>query len=104
MADKTLVAASLPSMKDIQTRVNDRYDELFHLDPQGNRLPFVCCVCDEFLLHPEDICYVTVAMMRKMEDVLSWRNFTDERRTVDIENYFRFPKTYDNIVKDDLTF
>ena len=104
MADDNLDVAALPSAQEIENRVNDRYDALFHHDPQGNRLPFVCCVCDEFLTHPEDICYVTVAMMRKMEKILSWENFPDSRRAVEIEQFFRFPEIYNSIVKEDLSF
>ena len=104
MEDYELVVAALPSAQEIENRVNERYDGLFHHDPQGNRLPFICCVCDKFLTHSQDICYVTVAMMRKMEKILCWENFPNSRRAVEIEQFFRLPEIYNSIMKDDLNF
>ena len=81
---------NLPLATEIQKRVNDRYDELFHECPSGDRLPYVCCICDEFILKLSNKGEVTFDAMKKMKDVLSWKSFKDDRRTKELEEYFQF--------------
>jgi hypothetical protein len=40
----------VPSVEDIQQRINDTFDDLFHYDLAGNRHAYVCSFCDEFLI------------------------------------------------------
>ena len=90
MGSLGLDVSLLPSAEDVQQRVNERYDSLFHVTKDGERLAKVCTICDEFLIDPDDVCSVTISKMRKMQNVLSWRKFPDERRTAEIEQYFSF--------------
>ena len=79
---------SFPTAEEIQQRVNDRYDELFHTTNSKEWLPYVCSICNEFLLSSDTSCFVTISKMKKMEDVLSWCNYVDECRSKAIEEYF----------------
>ena len=94
---------SLPTAEEIQQRVNDRFDELFHTTKSKERMPYVCSICDEFLLSSETSCFVTIPKMKKMQDVLSWCNYADERRSKAIEEYFRFDTTKTEC-KTDISF
>ena len=98
-----LDVSSLPSAEEIQNRVNVRYDELFHVTKSGDRMPFVCSICDEFLLTAEDKSFVTIPKMKKMEGVLNWCNYDDPRRSSAIEEYFRFD-TLKTDCKMDISF
>ena len=90
MGSLGLDVSSLPSAEDVQQRVNERYDSLFHVTKDGERLAKVCTICDEFLIEPDDVCSVTISKMRKMQNVLSWKKFPDKRRSREIEEYFSF--------------
>ena len=81
---------NLPSVSDIQARVNKRYNELFLRDKEGNRRPFVCSVCDEIAIKKRDICIVTIQGMKGMGDVMRWENFNDIRRKPEIEGHYKF--------------
>jgi hypothetical protein len=59
----------LPSLDDIQNRINERYNGLFHTDKLGNRHPYVCLVCDELLLCKRDVNFYAVDKFKKK---LSW--------------------------------
>ncbi len=98
-----LDVSSLPSAEDIQKRVNARYDDLFHVTKAGERMPFVCCICDEFLLTADDKSFLTIPKMKKMEAVLTWPNYVDARRSSAIEEYFRFDTSRTDC-KTDLSF
>ena len=63
--------ANLPSTEDVQERINDRYDSMFNMDDNDNLIPFVCCVCDEFMLPKRDVNVVSIAKMKKAKDILS---------------------------------
>ena len=89
----TMMNGSLPSAEEIEKTVNDRYDDLFHECPNGDRVPFVCAICDEFILDRVNRCGVTPAAMKKMRDVLSWTCFPDLCRQKDLEQYFKFDIT-----------
>ena len=84
---------NLPTAEEFQKRVNDRYDGLFHECPNGDRMPFVCCVCDEFILRSTEKAEVSIDAMKKMKDVLSWKSLKDPRRPIEIEKYFQFDTT-----------
>jgi len=62
----------LPPLKTLQERINNRYDSLFHYDRNGNRHPFVCTVCNEFILCIEDLTWLPVAQLQKRSDLLRW--------------------------------
>ena len=94
---------SLPTAEGIQQRVNDRFDELFHTTKSKERTPCICSICDEFLLSSDMSCFVTIPKIKKMQDVLSWCNYADARRSKAIEEYFRFDTTKTDC-KTDISF
>ena len=88
--------ASLSKLRpanEFQKRVNDRYDALFHECPNGSRMPFVCCICNEFILSSNDKAEVSCDAMKKMKEVLSWKGFKDPKHPKEIEKYFQFDPT-----------
>ena len=95
--------SDLPSCEDIQARVNDRFDSLFATDVDGDKCPFVCIICDQFLITKEDRCQVTVSKLKLMQKTLSWDNFPDPRRKKPIEDYFTW-RGNKNGYKGDLSF
>ena len=78
------------ALEAIQKRVNDRYDAMFHDCPDGTRVPFVCAICDEFIITQGNKHLVTSQAMKKMENVLSWQSLSDLARPRALEEYFRF--------------
>ena len=94
---------TLVSAEEIQERVNERFDALFHVDTNGKCHPFVCAICDEFLLTKEEICPTTLAKLKKSSKVLSWTNMKDPRRTKEIEDYFTVDWSSSGC-KEDLSF
>ncbi len=85
-----MASFNLPVCDEVKKRVNDRYDGLFHECPNGDRMPFVCCICDEFILKSYEKSEVTFAAMQKMQSVLCWKNMPDNRRAKELEQYFQF--------------
>jgi hypothetical protein len=65
----TLEVEGLPSVEEIQARVNKRYDELFLKDTNGKLVPAVCCLCDEFLMTKDDFCILPPKKLIAMKKV-----------------------------------
>ena len=83
----------IPTIAKIQMRINEEYDKLYLISPDGKRTPHVCTICDEFLLDIADIEYVTLAKLKKNQDVLRWdKNVTTRERIPHIEESFRYTK------------
>lgn len=86
---KTFLSA-LPDLRYIQECVNNRYDSLFRQSSDGALLPFVCCVCDEFLVHRDDFRTITVKKMESAQSLLSWEKCPAEHRIGAIQEYYVF--------------
>ena len=80
------------STETIQDRINSRYDELVHEDRKGNKLPFVCTFCDEFLMHEDQKLQVTLKKVKSkpVQQILNWKYVPDNRRKLEVEAYFKF--------------
>ena len=78
------------SVEEIQKRVNDRYDAMFHDCPDGSRVPYVCAICDEFIITQSNKHLVTSQAMQKMEKLLSWQSLRKNARPRALEEHFRF--------------
>ena len=61
----------LPTLQEIQERVDQRFDELFTRTNDGF-CPVVCGVCDEFIRHRDDICLLTEKKLKKCHGLLKW--------------------------------
>ena len=62
----------LPSSAEVQSRVNERYDSLLFRQSDGSVKPYVCTICDEFLIKKEDRQRVTVDKLKSCQQFLSW--------------------------------
>ena len=102
---ESLCVNELPSAEAIQNRVNASYDSLYHATVDGERKPYVCCICDKLLVSEKDNCHITVASMKKMKKHLCWDNIPDEHRSRNLEEQFRLtPDTRDLGITEDLDF
>jgi hypothetical protein len=81
-------ADGLPSVEDIQDRVNKRYDELFIKDKNGKSVAPVCCICDEFLMTKQDFCVLTPKKLKAMKEPLSWTSMEGSDRILALEDVF----------------
>ena len=81
----------LPPVSTIQANINSRYDELYYVDGNGERVPFVCLVCDEFIMHRDDLVWFPLKDLKKCEDVLHWDAvLSDDERIPYLEEQFKF--------------
>ena len=74
----------------VQSRINQRINNVCNVTESGQRRPFVCSVCDEFIVRKKDICQITVKQMKKAKDLLSWSRLEPERRIAAVEEYYKF--------------
>jgi hypothetical protein len=48
------VMSGLPKLEDIQEKVNQRFNNLYHKTPDNPFCPYVCTFCDEFITGQDD--------------------------------------------------
>lgn len=84
--------STLVSGDEIQAAINAKFDALFNTDDDGNRIPYVCTVCDEVLMRPSEIRVITVDKMKKAKDLLSWTWMEDNERIAEVEERYQFTK------------
>ena len=73
-------------MEEVQRRVNAWYDELFRQNEDGSVSPYVCTVCDEFILSKNSMRVLTVEKMKKAGPLLSWDSLAKEDRISAVES------------------
>ena len=84
--------SKLASVEDVKQRINSRVDKLYNWNGTGKLRPYVCCVCDEFILRKKDIRVVSVKKMKAAKDLLSWkRNIPFEDQKFEVEASYVFP-------------
>ena len=74
----------------VQSRINGRINNICNVTDSGQRRPFVCSVCDEFIVGKKDISQITVKQMKKAKHLLSWTRLKAERRITAVEEYYKF--------------
>ena len=84
---------SLPSSEEIQSKINDSYDDLFARDDGGRMVPFVCSVCDEVIMRRRDVTVIAVPKMKKYKKHLSWDWLPAEERIPALEAGYSFQNT-----------
>ncbi|CAB9530415.1 hypothetical protein SEMRO_2869_G339060.1 [Seminavis robusta] len=90
----------LPSVQSVQERINSRYDELIHVDAKGKYVPYVCLVCDEFIMHRDELLWYRLTDLFKCKHVLEWNAVMHEHERIPaVEENFRFVD-HDDAVKD----
>ena len=60
------VKGKLPSAEEIQERIDKRYDELYYKPEKGKRIPYVCVVCDSFIVGKDQLedCFECVELRK----------------------------------------
>ena len=92
--------SSWSSIDEVQNRINCRYDSTFLTNTDGSRQPYVCTICDEFLLHESDHSYVALDLIKKRYKLLAWNEHVDDDdRIPALEAAFRFID-HQNLFKD----
>jgi hypothetical protein len=81
---------NLPSVEAVQKRVNDRCDELLHVDGNGELSPCVCTICDKFLHKAEENKRITVGQLHDKKGVLSWEHTMNENAPDDVKEYYQW--------------
>ena len=79
----------LPTTETVIERVNDGIDKLYYKVSDVERKPYVCAVCDRFILNLDDICNVAVDKMKRFS-CIKWSNFEDNLRPDDVKSYYKF--------------
>ena len=80
----------LPTTDEVIHKVNERYDNLFHMDSEGNLRPFVCTICDEFLFSDKEIEHITIDQLCKRRELLLWTSLDPSDRIPAIEDHYKF--------------
>ena len=71
----------LPSAKEIQDRVNARYDELFFKPEKGDAVPYVCVVCDSLIVGREELQHLTLNSLERAKKLFEWSRHERRRTT-----------------------
>ena len=92
MANDAFLDRMVPT-EEIQKRVNASYDRLFRRSPDGTLSPYVCSICDEFLMCESDIRVIQIPRMKKLKPLLSWSSLDPADRIPDVEAHYKFTDT-----------
>ena len=82
----------LPSAEEVKQRVNERFDKLYYWSADNKRTPYVCVVCDRFIVKKDDLMHLDVEYLKKAKEVLEWKSHEDDRRKEEIELHFKVDK------------
>ena len=81
----------LPSVEQVQDRINKRYDDLWWKDESGTSRPYVCTICDEILMSGKDIQILDPKKLENARDLYSWEgNVKESERIPILENQYEF--------------
>ena len=86
----------LPSVTDIQDRINRRFDDTYRTDPKtGARNPYVCTICDHLLTGLDDVTILPQTLLKKAKTqaLLRWDTIPSGERIRDLEEYYTFQDT-----------
>jgi len=74
----------------VQKRLNKRFDKIFHRKKDGSKIPYVCSICDEFILHSKDVNWFSIDLLKQKRNLLAWEKVlrTSERKE-ELENAFQ---------------
>ena len=92
---------TVPMVASVQQRINERYDRLFVEDHEGNRMPYVCTICDEVLIHEDDINWIAIDQVKNKKKYLQWSTYlTEEERRPALEEQYTFNNDPKNKIRD----
>jgi len=90
--------ANLPSVEDVRERINERYDKLYHVNADGIATPHVCSVCDEFILHENDLHWLPLKILEAHKKLLTWEEvLQSNQRISEVEEYYRLSVDEDEV-------
>ena len=69
------VLGQLPTVEDVQDRINESFDQLFHYDKHGTRHAIVCTFCDEYITCRENTSFLSIEELKKIDTYLSGHLF-----------------------------
>lgn len=81
---------SLPSREEIQRRINHAYDDLFWTERDGSLSPYVCTICDEFLLSRKEIQVLPIDKLKKLRELFLWTSLSEDDRIAAAEEHYSF--------------
>ena len=87
---------SLPTVEEVQSRVNKRYAMLTHTLPDGTQKPVVCAICDEFIISTRDLTRTNPRKILDNRSWFEWNSFPDPDRTAELEAAYTFPTDPDD--------
>ena len=76
----------------MQSTIDKCYDGLMNVDGNGKVVPYVCSVCDEFIMKKRDLETISVKKMKDYEDLLTFEWLSEEERLHDVETGYTFPE------------
>ena len=82
--------ATLPSNRNIRERINTHIDDLHFANKDGERVPYVCTICDEYILNRNDVEKISVKKMKEAAKILSWDRLEATERISDLEVKYCF--------------
>lgn len=85
-----LKVQDLPSAEEVIDRVNKRFDSILYEDEDGQFKPYVCAICDHHILNEDEKQHVSLYMMKKMHESLSWSSCNDDRAKRLLRKYYKF--------------
>jgi hypothetical protein len=94
-----LCIGTLPSIEEIKTNINTKYDDLFSYSDDGKyRSAVVCTFCDEILFCSQEVCYLSFTELEVNKDTVAWTNHykNSDRNTV-LEDKFTFQGSVDKL-------
>jgi Helitron helicase-like domain at N-terminus len=80
----------LPSEAEIHKRINGKIDKLTYKTGDGERMPFVCVICDEFILKESDMNNVSLDSLKSAQKFLKWSHIQDRRRPKELEDHYKW--------------
>jgi len=63
----------LPVKAEIIGSINNRYEELFGRNINGERCMLICSFCDEFILSKDELFYVKIDSLKKKKYLFDWK-------------------------------
>jgi hypothetical protein len=72
------VLGQLPTVEDVQDRINESFDQLFHYDKHGTRHAIVCTFCDEYITCRENTSFLSIEELKKNRHLFEWASVLSE--------------------------
>jgi hypothetical protein len=67
-----LCIGTLPSIEEIKTNINTKYNDLFSYSDDGKyRSTVVCTFCDEILFYSQEVCYLSFTELEVNKDTVA---------------------------------